>query len=228
MTFKPGSRARTSKATAILSAEASSYGSLCEDDGGEAMQRLVGELHLVGRSMAADNARAALDVLGAHLPVTVHKLPSALHVFQPGRAIWGELLLRGRSVREVLITCDIGHASPDASQLSGIVVAVALAQRLRRMRTRHSYRFVFVPISIGAVSWLALNQSRVSRVRHSLVLDCLGDAGKPSHQKSHRGDVEIDRAVAFALKETGEYVPAEALSADDGLPVEPKSLAELA
>ena len=175
--------------------------------------------------MAVDHVRATLDVLRAHLPVTMHSLPSDLHEFQIDHPTWGEVLLRGRSVREVLITCDIGHPTPCAGNLSGIAVAVALAQRLRRMGTRYSYRLVFLPSSIGAITWLALNQSRVSRVRHSLALDGLGDAGRSSHEKSHRGNAEIDRAVAFALKEACEDISIEALSAADQPAVEPKSLA---
>src|SRR5262245_5299508 len=92
------------------------------------------------------------------------------------------------------------------------------------MRTRYSYRFVFVPSAIGTITWLALNQSRGSRARHSLTMECLGGTGTP-HQKSQRGDAEIDRAVAFALKETGDDVWAETLS-DDRMPVEPGSLAD--
>ena len=68
MTRKPGS-----SADAILSAPGSPYSSLCADDGGEAMYRLIAELHPICRNMTGHGVRATLDLLRAHVPITVHE-----------------------------------------------------------------------------------------------------------------------------------------------------------
>lgn len=85
--------------------------------------------------------------------------------------------------------------------LSGIGLAVQLAQRLLRSRPRLSYRFLFVPGTIGAITWLALNDS--SRIRHGLVLSCLGDPGAFTYKKTRLGDALIDRVVAHVLNHSG-------------------------
>src|SRR5262249_26519362 len=60
----------------------------------------------------------------------------------------------------------------------------------------YSYRFLFMPGTIGAITWLARNRDQVHRVRHGLVLTCLGDSGPFHYKKSRQGDAETDRAAA--------------------------------
>src|SRR5262249_10856363 len=50
---------------------------------------------------------------------------------------------------------------------------------------------------------LSRNREGASRIKHGLVLACLGDLGPPNYKKSRRGDAEIDRAVVRALRERG-------------------------
>jgi aminopeptidase-like protein len=63
----------------------------------------------------------------------------------------------------------------------------------------YSYRFLFIPGTIGAIAWLAQNRDRAARIRHGLVLTCMGDKAPFHYKKSRRGDAEIDRAVTHVL-----------------------------
>ena len=56
------------------------------------------------------------------------------------------------------------------------------------------------PGTIGAIAWLARNEHRVGRIRHGLVVSCVGDGGGPTYKKSRRGDAFIDRAMAHVLQ----------------------------
>ena len=128
-----------------------------------------------------------------------------------GQLSYGELVLPGQTAEEVLISCHTCHPSLANDNLSGIAVAVALARRLQAAPRRYTYRFVFAPGTIGAITWLARNQHRTGSIRHGLVLACLGDAGGFTYKRSRRGDAEIDRAVAHVLGHTGgrliDFVP---------------------
>ena len=64
--------------------------------------------------------------------------------------------------------------------------------------------YQFAPGTIGAITWLALNESNVSRIKHGLVLTCIGDAGNVTYKKSRRGDAEIDRTVACVFRHAGQ------------------------
>ncbi len=123
---------------------------------------------------------------------------------EEGHLTYGELLLEGEQSEEVLISCHICHPSLANDNLSGIAVAVALAKQLGKVARRYTYRFLFIPGTIGSITWLARNESAVSRIRHGLVLTCLGDAGSITYKRSRRGNAEIDRAMAHMLKHSGE------------------------
>jgi aminopeptidase-like protein len=123
---------------------------------------------------------------------------------EDGCLTYGECYLPGRTAGEVLISCHACHPSLANDNLSGMTVATFLAQFLAQRDLRYSYRFLFIPGTIGAIAWLALNRETAGRIRHGLVLTCVGDAGGFHYKKSRRGEAEIDRAVAHALRYCGE------------------------
>lgn len=121
-----------------------------------------------------------------------------------GQLAYGECYLPGHSTDEVLISCHACHPSLANDNLSGLAVATFLAELLCRRERRYSYRFLFIPGTIGAITWLARNQPTAGRIRHGLVLTCIGDIGGFHYKKTRRGHAEIDRAVAHILSHCGE------------------------
>ncbi len=117
-----------------------------------------------------------------------------------GHLTYGECYLPGRTPDEVMISCHACHPSLANDNLSGLTVAAFLAQFLSGRNLRYSYRFLFIPGTIGAIAWLWRNRETVERVRHGLVLTCLGDAGGFHYKNSRRGNAEIDRAAAHVLR----------------------------
>ena len=93
-----------------------------------------------------------------------------------GHLTYGEYFLRGEEEKEVLISCHVCHPSLADDNLSGVAVAVALARSLGQRPRRYSYRFLFIPGTIGPITWLARNEKTLSRIQHGVVLTCLGDA----------------------------------------------------
>ncbi|MGC1187172.1 MAG: DUF4910 domain-containing protein [Candidatus Acidiferrales bacterium] len=118
---------------------------------------------------------------------------------EDGSLTYGECYLPGQSSDEVLISCHACHPSLANDNLSGLSVAAFLAQLLSEQERRYSYRFLFIPGTIGAITWLAQNQANAKRIRHGLVLTGIGDKGKFHYKKSRQGDAEIDRAAAHVL-----------------------------
>jgi aminopeptidase-like protein len=79
-----------------------------------------------------------------------------------------------------------------------------LARHLTERKTRLSYRFLFAPGTIGAITWLAQNEGRAHRIKHGLTVSCVGDGGGPTYKKSRRGSAMIDRAMAHVLKHASD------------------------
>jgi len=119
---------------------------------------------------------------------------------QPGYLTYGESFLPGELPDEIIVSTHCCHPSMCNDNLSGVAVAAFLAKHLSSRPRRYSYRFLFIPGTIGAITWLALNEEKVPRVRHGLVLTGLGDSGKLHYKRSRRGDAEIDRAAAHVLR----------------------------
>lgn len=120
-----------------------------------------------------------------------------------GHLTYGEHVVAGETTDEVIVSCHVCHPSLANDNLAGIAVAVSLAQALAKEEPRYTYRFLFMPGTIGAITWLALNAERVDRVKHGIVLACAGDRGALTYKQSRRGDSEIDRVVQHVLRTSG-------------------------
>jgi len=130
-----------------------------------------------------------------------------------GHLTYGELLLPGVSPAEILVSCHVCHPALANDNLSGLAVSAFLARELAGRERRWSWRFLWAPGTIGAITWLARNEAATARIRAGLVAANLGDPGAFHYKRSRRGDTEIDRAVEIALRDLGvphaleEFVP---------------------
>lgn len=121
-----------------------------------------------------------------------------------GSLTYGEYYLPGETADEVLLSAHVCHPSLANDNLSGVATAVFLAQWLTALPGRRlSYRFLFLPGTIGPITWLALNRDRLAAIRCGLVLTGLGGPGSLVYKRSRRGSATIDRAAAHVLAHSG-------------------------
>jgi len=117
-----------------------------------------------------------------------------------GHLSYGEFYLRGDSEEEILISCHSCHPSLCNDNLSGISVAVSLAREIERSYRHYSYRFLFIPGTIGSITWLARNEAAARKIKWGITLANVGDSGSFTYKKSRRGNTDIDRAADHVLK----------------------------
>ena len=139
---------------------------------------------------------------GFCLPFNLHQaLPEGTYravidsTLEPGHLTYGEFVIPGDSDEEVFISTYICHPSLANNELSGPVVATALARWLMTLpQRRYTYRFAFVPESIGALTYASRNlDSLRAKVIAGFNLTCIGDDGDFSYLASRLGNLEIDR-----------------------------------
>jgi len=124
---------------------------------------------------------------------------------EDGFLTYGEYFLPGSSTDEVLISVHIDHPAMCNDNLSGVVVTTMLAERLSRIQHRRlSYRFIFIPTTIGSITWLSQNESKLGKIKGGFTITCVGDDGRLTWKETRRGNTEIDRAIKHALQESGE------------------------
>jgi aminopeptidase-like protein len=114
-----------------------------------------------------------------------------------GSLTYAEHVVPGQVDDEVIVSCHVCHPSLANDNMAGVAVAVELAKSLQN--PYYTYRFIFAPGTIGAITWLARNDAQ--RVKHGLVLACAGDRGSLTYKQSRRGDAEIDRVLAHVLRD---------------------------
>lgn len=122
---------------------------------------------------------------------------------EDGHLTYGEYYIEGEHSDEVLISTHICHPSLCSDNLAGIVLAASLAKYLSRASLRYSYRFLFIPGTIGSITWLCLNEPIVPKIKHGLVIACVGDSGRFTYKKTRQQDADIDKIAAHVLKDSG-------------------------
>jgi len=122
-----------------------------------------------------------------------------------GHLSYGELYLPGKKEDEVLLSTYVCHPSMCNDNLSGISVLTFLAKYMMKQKLRYSYRFLFIPETIGSITWLSKNEEKVSKIKQGLVATCLGDSGKLTYKKTKDGNAVIDRIAQKVLEESNAY-----------------------
>ncbi|WP_045876387.1 DUF4910 domain-containing protein [Pseudofrankia sp. DC12] len=156
-----------------------------------------GEYEVVIDTSLEDGSLTYAEIV---LPATE---PGLLPETEPGLpgATTGE---PGGEAPEFLVTTHVCHPAMANDNGSGVAVLTELARHLAALPSRrHTFRLLFIPGTIGSITWLARNRDVVGRIRHGLVLTGLGDRSAFTYKRTRRGDSTVDRAAAVALAESG-------------------------
>jgi aminopeptidase-like protein len=132
---------------------------------------------------------------------------------EDGAMTLGELVIPGESSEEILVSTHTCHPSLCNDNLSGIALCTFLAKQLVQTRPRYTYRFLFIPGTIGSITWLALNEDRLANISMGIVVTLVGDSGGFVYKKTRKGESLLDTAVLHILKHSGasysirEFIP---------------------
>ena len=119
-----------------------------------------------------------------------------------GNLIFGELFYKGKSKKEIFFSSNICHPSMANNELSGPMIQLALSNYVKKIKNRkYSYRFLFIPETIGSISYLSKNLSRCKKnIFAGFVLTCLGNNTKFSYLESRSGNTLADMIILKNFK----------------------------
>ena len=143
----------------------------------------------------AHNKRVSLDKNLRYHVVINSKL-------EKGSLTYGELIIPGKSEKEVLISTYICHPSLGNNEISGIVVTIGLAHWLMDLSEReYTYRIIFIPETIGAIAYLSKNSAEMKeKTIAGFVVTCVGDDRTYSFMPSRTGKTLADKITRFTLE----------------------------
>jgi len=119
---------------------------------------------------------------------------------EPGNLTYGELIIPGETDEEVFLSTYVCHPSMANNELSGPAVVVALAQWLKQVKRRYTYRIIFIPERIGSLVYLSRNMEYMkNHIIAGFNVTCVGDDRAYSYLPSRYGDALADKVALNIL-----------------------------
>ena len=131
-----------------------------------------------------------------------------------GNLTYAELIIPGESDKEIMFSTYLCHPHMANNESSGPALSQSLIRYVSSLKHRkYTYRFVFNPETIGALTYLSINLNYLKEhVIAGFNLSCVGDDRDYSIVKSRYANTLADKVLLNTLKFNGKYTEYSYLS----------------
>ena len=125
--------------------------------------------------------------------------------FTKGSLNIGEIKIKGKYKKEILLTTYICHPSMANNEISGISVLTFIAKYLSLRKNKFSYRILFLPETIGSIAYIEKELKDLKeKIIAGYVVTCIGDEKNYSYLKTRNGNSISDKIAISTMKKLGK------------------------
>ncbi|WP_371372063.1 DUF4910 domain-containing protein [Sporomusa aerivorans] len=118
-----------------------------------------------------------------------------------GSLTYGEIIIAGSLEKEIFLSTYICHPSMANNELSGPAVTTLLVDWLLKEKRKYTYRIVFIPETIGSLTYLSKNLETMKRnIIAGFNVTCVGDNRAYSFMPSRYGNTLADKVALNIMK----------------------------
>lgn len=122
--------------------------------------------------------------------------------FEKGSLKIGELLISGETNDTIVLVAHLCHPGMVNDDLTGVAVLEEVAEiLLKKGKTHHTYRVLFLPETIGSIAYLSQNETIIPTLKYGIFFEMLGNANRHALQHSRGGNSKIDKAARIVFKD---------------------------
>ncbi len=120
--------------------------------------------------------------------------------FEKGSLKVGDYTIKGKRNKTIVLVAHLCHPCQANDDLTGVAVLVDIANKLSKKNNNFTYKFLFVPETIGSVAYLSQNEKIIPQIEYGIFLEMPGNDNNMALQLSRQGDTKIDRVARYAMK----------------------------
>lgn len=114
---------------------------------------------------------------------------------------YGEILIKGKTKKEIFLSTYICHPSMANNEISGIIVTIFLSNWIKKIKKKYSYRIIFIPETIGSIAYLSKNIKYMKKnIFAGFAVTCIGDSRCYSYLPSRNEKTLSDKVSKHILK----------------------------
>lgn len=121
---------------------------------------------------------------------------------EPGTLKIGEHFIPGQTERCVVIISHLCHPAMVNDDLAGVAVSADVARHIKD--PYYSYRFLYLPETIGSVAYLSQHEDLIGNMAAGIFLEMLATSGPLVLQHSCEHEARIDHMASYVL---GQHEP---------------------
>lgn len=122
--------------------------------------------------------------------------------FEKGTLKVGDFTIKGKtSAKTIILMAHLCHPAMANDDLAGVAVLVEIAKYLSQRQNHYTYKFLFLPETIGSIAYLSRNEQTIHQFKYGIFLEMPGTENPLALQFSRQGNTRLDRIARFVMEE---------------------------